>query len=95
MLEFDESIRMALLVLALCNNSGITQKELNKEDPAQSHEHKKRRKWLCWNRKTKENEEEVGMLTHEEGTPTWRPLERSPPLDGASIFTECTHFSSS
>lgn len=73
-LEFDQSIRMALLVSALCNNSGITQKEHDKDDEsAESSERKKRRKWLCWNRETKENEEEAGMLTHEENV-EWVPV---------------------
>jgi len=72
-LEFDESIRMALLVSALCNNSGITQKEHDKEDAAESSERKKRRRWLCWDRKTKESEEETGMLAHEEEV-EWVPV---------------------
>lgn len=73
-LEFDESIRMALLVSALCNNSGITQKEHEKDDEsAESSEHKKRRRWLFWNREKKENEEETGMLAHEENV-EWVPV---------------------
>jgi hypothetical protein len=92
-LEFDESIRMALLVSALCNNSGITQKELEKDDEsAESSERKKRRRWLFWNREKKESEEETGMLAHEESTSTWSLV---PPSNGASMFTKHTRLSSS
>lgn len=94
MLEFDQSIRMALLVSALCNNSGITQKEHDKDDEsAESSERKKRRKWLCWNRETKENEEEAGMLTHEESTSTWFIV--CPPPMAQAWFTKHTRLSSS
>jgi len=91
-LEFDESIRMALLVSALCNNSGITQKEHEKDDEsAESSERKKRRRWLFWNREKKENEEETGMLAHEESTSTWS---FAPPSNGSSISTKHTRLSS-
>jgi exonuclease III len=65
---------MALLVSALCNNSGVTQKERERADSTddsgssdRGRNRRRRRKGFLW-WKRDENEEEAGILSHEEGT---------------------------
>ncbi len=63
--EFDQSIRVALLISALCNTSSVQQKVMGKEEQIQKLEEKKRKKWL-WNRR-KENQEEMILLDSDDG----------------------------
>lgn len=62
----EESIRMALLVSALCNNSSISQKEPDNGETIAKYKNKKR--WLWWKHSKKNQQEEEAILTVEKGT---------------------------
>jgi hypothetical protein len=67
-IDFDESIRMALLVSALCNNSGVTQKERERDDAVVAR--KLNKDWMWWGHdKDDESVEKANILSrHEDGT---------------------------